>query len=149
MKIKKGTKKDIRTIAKLMQEYQKYENGLDKKIELQKLEEIIKEESAHMKSGCIYLLLKEGKEMSGIANISIGHLGKDKFGVIHNFFIKKKFRGQKYGTNFADYIFRFFKKEGCKRAKTFVFTKNKKAKRFWEKQGVELDAGFGGAKTLR
>lgn len=149
MKIRKATKKDLEAIFKLLYEYTKYENNLDKKVNLESLAKIRKEETKHFKTGTLYFVIEENKKIIGCLNANIDKRGKGKVGVIHNLFILEEARGKGYGNELVKFAFKYFKEKGCSKAKTFVFLKNKKAKTFWEKKGFNLDLGYSGSVKLK
>ncbi|MBU0467397.1 MAG: GNAT family N-acetyltransferase [Nanoarchaeota archaeon] len=148
MKIRKATIKDLGAIAKLFCEYTRYEHNLDKKVKLEKLANIKKEERKHIKTGTIYFVVEKDKEIIGCLNATIDRRGKSNIGVIHNLVITKKFRGKGYGDALVKYVKNYLKKQGCERARTFVFLNNKKAKKFWTKRGFNLDLGYSGSCKL-
>ena len=148
MKIRKATKKDLNEIAKLSYEYGKYENSLDKNVEAPSLKKS-KELDAHfMKLGTIYFVVEENGKIKGVQSINIRKQGKEKKGVLHTTIITRDARGKRYGDALVKHATDFFKKQGCKRLDTFVHFKNKGAKKFWEKQGFEMEHGFLATKKL-
>jgi len=149
MKIREATKRDLNQIAELLNEYTKYEHSLDKKIRVESLKELKKEETKHFSEGAIYFIAEEKGNAIGCLNANIDRRGKSKIGVIHNLIITKNARGKGYGDELVKYVFNYFKKKGCKRVKTFIFLKNKKAKDFWSKKGFNLDLGYSGSVILK
>jgi N-acetylglutamate synthase-like GNAT family acetyltransferase len=149
MKIRKATKKDIKDIAKLSLEYAKYENKLNKEIKIRSLKEIEKEEKNWVKLGTKYILAKEGKETFGVLSFNIDKRGKEKIGVLHTTIIKENLRGKGVGKALVNYALNYFKKNDCRRVKTFIHIKNKKAFKFWTKQGFETEEGYNAEKKLK
>jgi len=149
MIIRKATKKDLKSIAELLNEYTKYEHSLNKKIRVESLKELKREEKKHFSEGCIYFIAGDNRESVGCLNANIDRRGKSKIGVIHNLIITKNARGKGYGNKLIEFAFNYFKKKGCKRVKTFIHGANKNAKGFWEKQGFELEEGYSGSMKLK
>ena len=149
MKIKKATLKDVKEIAELSLEYAKYESKLNKEIKIKSLREIEKEERNWIKLGTKYILAKEGKETLGILSFNIDRRGKEKVGVLHTTIIKEKSRGKGVGKALVNYVLDYFKKNKCRRVKTFIHIKNKNAFKFWTKQGFETEEGYTAEKRLR
>jgi len=149
MRIRKATKKDLKDVFQLLYDYTKYENSLDKKIKIESLTQIEKEEKEHFKTGTLYFIVEENNQIVGCLNANIDKRGKGKIGVIHNLFIIEKARGKGYGNEVVKFVLNYFKENGCSRAKTFVFLENKKAKKFWEKKGFNLDLGYSGSVKLK
>lgn len=148
MKIRKATKRDLNEIAKLSCEYGKYENTLDKNVEAPSLKKSKELDEHFMKLGTIYFVVEENGKIKGVQSVNIRKQGKEKKGVLHTTIITKDARGKGYGDALVKHAINFFKKQGCKRLDTFVHFKNKGAKKFWEKQGFEMEHGFLATKKL-
>lgn len=149
MKIRKATIEDLKDIAELFLEYDKYEHNLDRNVKLLSLKEIIKSEKEHMKLGTEYILAEEDNKILGALNLNIDERGKEKIGVLHTLIVRKDSRGRGIGNQLVKYAFAYFKKKGCKRVKTFIHAANKNAKVFWEKQGFNLEEGYTASRRLK
>jgi GNAT superfamily N-acetyltransferase len=142
MEIKKATKKDLKKIAEIFQEYGKYEHNLDENVNCGKISEIIKIENKHMRDGTIYFLIIENEEIIGVINFNIDYRGKEKIGGIHTLIIIEKARGKGYGSKLFNFVLNYFKRKGCKRVRTFIHIKNKKAFDFWQKKKFIMEEGY-------
>lgn len=149
MKIRKATIKDIKEIAKLSREYAEYENKLNKNIKVKSLKEIEKEDKEWMKLGTRTIFAQKGDEILGMMVFNIGRIGKEKIGIIHATIIKESSRGKGVGKAMVKYVTDFFKKNKCRRIKSFVHIDNKNSFKFWTKQGFEPEEGFSIQKKLR
>ncbi len=149
MKIRKATKRDLKEIAELSYEYGKYENSLDKNVEAPALKRCRELDEYFMKLGTIYFVIEEEGKIMGVQSVNIRKQGKEKKGVLHTTIITKDARRKSYGKALVNYAIRFFKKKGCLRLDTFVHYKNKNAKKFWEKQGFEMEQGYIATKKLK
>lgn len=149
MKIRKATLKDLNKIAELSLEYAKYENRLNRDIKVESLKEIEKQEGNWIKLGTKYILAQEDNELLGMMALNLGKIGKEKIGIIHTTIIREKARGKGIGNALVDYVFNYFKKNKCKRVKSFVHIKNKNAFKFWTKQGFETEEGYAIQKMLK
>jgi len=149
MKIRKATIKDVKELAKLSREYAKYENKLNKEIKVKSLKETEKEERNWIKLGTRYILAQEGDEILGMIVFNLGKIGKEKIGFIHIIIISEKARGKGVGKVLVKYVFNFFKKNKCRRVKSFVHIGNKKSFKFWTKHGFEPEKGFAIQKKIK
>jgi N-acetylglutamate synthase-like GNAT family acetyltransferase len=149
MKIQKATIKDLKEIAKLFLEYDKYECRLDKNMKKSSLNAVEKDEKEHFKLGTEYLIIKEEDNIIGALNINIDKRGKEKIGILHTLIITKKARGQGYGNKLVDYALNYFKKQKCRRVKTFIHIANKNALDFWKNQGFNVEEGYTASKRLK
>lgn len=139
MKIRGAKKEDIREIAKLMHQYDVYENNLDKRIEISSVKSYEKEISEFSKNkSTIFLVGEENGEIVGFINFAIDRRGKMKIGVLQDIFVKENFRRRKIGEKLVDYVLTKMKKEKCQFVKSAVRVKNKKAQKFWERQGFKI-----------
>jgi N-acetylglutamate synthase-like GNAT family acetyltransferase len=149
MIIRKATKKDLKDIAKLFLEYGEYENSLDKNVKIESFRKIILTEKQHMKLGTEYFILEDNSEVLGVLNLNIDLRGREKIGVLHTLIITKKARDRGYGKKLVKYAFKYFKKKGCKRVRTFIHIANKNALGFWKKGGFQVEEGFSAIRELR
>ena len=149
MKIRLATPKDLPEIAELFCEYGQYEHNLDKNVEAPKLKEEQEQNKAHMNLGTKYILLEEEGKIVGILNFNIDKRGKEKVGVLHTLIITKAARGKGYGGKLVDFAFSNFKKQGCRRVRTFIHFANKNAQGFWKKYGFNLEHGYIASRRLK
>jgi len=149
MIIRKATKKDLNKIAELFLEYDKLEHKLDRNVKLFSLKETENSEREHMKLGTEYLLAEEDKEVLGVLNMNIDKRGKEKMGVLHTLIVTEQSRGKGVGKKLVKQAFDYFKKNGCRRVKTFIHKMNENAKGFWEKQGFHLEEGYHAVRMLK
>lgn len=152
MKIRGAKKEDTKEIAKLMYQYDVYENNLDKRIEISSIKSYEKEISEFSKNkSTIFLVGEENGEIVGFINFVIDKRGKIKIGVLQDIFVKEKFRGKKIGEKLVNYVLTKMEKERCQFVKSAVRVKNKKAQKFWERQGFKISykqTEFGMRKNL-
>jgi L-amino acid N-acyltransferase YncA len=149
MNIRKATKKDLDEIARLSFEYGQYGHKLDKDVVSPSLKKSKEIDSQFMELGTIYFILEEEGKILGVQSVNFRKQGNEKKGVLHTTIITKDSRGKGYGDALVSYAISFFKRNGCKRLDTFVHFKNKNAKKFWEKQGFEMEHGYSATKNLR
>lgn len=149
MIIRKATIEDLGKIAELFGEYGHYENDLDRNVKASSINEIKKSERNYFELGTIYFIIEEKGGILGCLNVNIDKRGKEKVGVLHTLIITKEARGKGYGSKIVKYAFDYFKKKGCRRAKTFVHFANKNAQKFWKGKGFELEHGYNGVKKLK
>jgi ribosomal protein S18 acetylase RimI-like enzyme len=149
VKIRKATKKDLKEISKLMYEYNEYENKLNKEVELLSLEENEKEDKIFFDLGTSYFILEDSKGIHGALTANLERRGKELAGVLYTLIISKDSRGKGYGKKLVKFVINYFKEKGCRRIRTFVHTKNKNAKAFWEKQKFELEEGYFATRMLK
>lgn len=151
MKIRKAKLEDVKNIAKLAREYDKYENKLDKKHSIDSIkdnEEFSKKVISN-KLGIIFVLEINNK-IEGIISGEYGINLMGKRGMIHYFFISEKERGKGYGKIMIKEIEKYFKKKGCNAVQSFVFKGNKKVLKFYNKLKFSSDEeGFTIRKKLK
>jgi N-acetylglutamate synthase-like GNAT family acetyltransferase len=148
MKIRKANNKDLKSIAKLLLEYDAYEHSLDKNVKLFSLKEVEKAEKEHMDFGTIYFLAETDKNLLGVLNVNVDRRGKEKIGVLHTLIITKEARRNGIGSKLVKYAFNYFKKKGCSRVRTFIHIANKNALGFWKKQGFHTEEGYTTSRRL-
>ena len=151
MIIRKATLEDLEDLARLMREYDVYENKLNKKVQISSIKENKKLISKHIKSKSItHTVFEKDGKIVGLINWDIRSDNKAKKGVIHNLIIDKDYRGKKIGTKLVDYVIKEFKKRGCTKVGSFVRIANKGALEFWKKQGFDNnEAGYSISKRLK
>lgn len=149
MKIRIATIKDLKEIAKLFLEYDEYECKLDKNVKKCSLNEIEKDEKEHMEFGTIYFILEEKGKTIGALNVDIDRRGKERIGILHTLIITKEARGNGYGNKLVDYALAYFKKQNCRRVKTFIHIANKNALGFWKNRGFNFEEGYTASKKLK
>jgi len=148
MEIRKATKNDLKEIARLMKEYAKYENNLDENIKVGSLKKIEKEERVLFGFGTKYALAEEDKKILGVLGFNIDRRGKEKIGAIHSTIVLEKARKKGVGKSLVVYVLKYFKKNNCRRVRTFIHKNNKNAINFWAKQGFETTEGYSVEKML-
>ena len=82
------------------------------------------------------------KESEIIGQMEIGIFQDDEaWGYIHLYYLKEKYRGKGYGRNLDDFAIKHLKSLGVNKAKLSVSPTNKKAIKFYEKNGW-IDRGL-------
>jgi len=151
MKIRKMKKSDEEQIVKLLQEYDKYEHKLDKRFHIDSKKDI---------KDFFNLVLKNKNSEGFVADVDskiIGFISGEiiknilgKEGRIHQLIISKDFRKKDYGKKLLIELERCFKKKGCKKIQSFVFVRNKKVLKFYNKLKYSSDTeGFMIKKKLK
>jgi ribosomal protein S18 acetylase RimI-like enzyme len=149
MKIRQATSKDIPQIAELLQQYDIYENKLDKRHKVDSIKEAINITKTIMKAkNSIHFVLDNNGKLEGVIS------GEDRITVIgknaifHDIFISKELRGQGYGKKLLNTLIKYFKKRGCKQIKSFVYINNKKALKFYENLDFKYEEGYNITKKI-
>ena len=144
MKIRKATRKDIDSIAKLGIEYGKYESKLDKSY---KIGSFIQEKKIVKKffetKEVQWFLVQDSKEIYGFVAFSIDKRGNLKKGVLHTIFLKEEFRKKGYGRRLLNEALRELKQLGCSSVRSHVLTKNKKSLEMYKRNGFDVEKNSG------
>lgn len=147
--IRKATIKDLDVLSELDLAYCKYENSLDKRIEVSPIKEIRKANEKYMKLGTQYFLAEEGKFPLGFIDINFRLQGKERTAVIHTLFVNEVARGKGVGNKLVQHVFSLFKKNKCTRVASFSHIANKNAQNFWKKNGFNLEEGYYMSRRLK
>ncbi len=149
MIIRRGSLKDLDELAKLLHEYDVYENNLDRNVKIDSLKKIKEDVRNQLKKKIIlYTIIEENKEVLGLINWRVAKINDKKTGMIQNIIINQKARERGFGNLLVKEVMKDFKRSNCKNMTGFVRLKNKKALEFWKKQGFKFEEGFQISKTL-
>lgn len=149
IRVRRASKKDLDILAKLDLGYCKYENSLDKRIEIPKIKELRKANEKYMKLGTLYFIAEENKTPLGYISINFCLQGRENTGVLHTLFVDEKARGRGIGNMLVQHVFDLFKKNKCTRVRSFMHIANKNAQAFWRKHGFELEEGYTASKRMK
>lgn len=144
MKIIKPSKKDVLRLAQLMNEYDIYENKLDKNFEISSVQETVKLiESQFKERDVSYLAAEVEGKIQGLVNYSVERIGKKKRGILHNLYISKEYRKSGLGKKLIASCLMELKKSDCKSVRSKVLEKNTAALEYWKKQGWKAEKATG------
>lgn len=148
--IRKGTMNDVGEIARLLHEYDLYENKLDKNHKIDRMSEIISFNKKLMKNPkVVYFVIDDGNKLQGIISGEWRNVAVGKNASFHNIFVSEEARKKGYGRKLLNKLELYFKNKGCKKIQSFVFMGNKKAVGFYKKLGYKYAAGFDIEKRLK
>jgi ribosomal protein S18 acetylase RimI-like enzyme len=151
IKIRRAKQSDEKRVVELMNEYDKYEHKLDKKVKIDSLADRKKyfKEIMSYKKAVAFALEVDGKVEGWISGEERQTM-RGKAGTIHFFILSEKVRGKGYGNKMMKIHENYFKKKGCKTIQSFVFKGNEKVLGFYKKIGYTSDEeGFMIRKRLR
>jgi len=140
LQIKKGKLDDVNNIAYLAHEYDLYEHSLDKRVDVTSIKDYKKDIAKEIKKRrWKFLILSIKKTTIGFIDYKITKEGKTKVGIIGHIFLSSKYRKKGLGRLLTKRVLGDMQKQGCKIVRSGVYAKNKRAHRFWQKEGFKID----------
>ncbi len=151
MKIRKGTKKDYKELAKLWLEFEKYQDSLWNK-EKKKLSSVFEETKKNVlelleketlkllnSKESAYFLAEKDNKIIGYLSISIKNNFEihqlEKFGRLHYAFVKEEYRNQGIFTKLLKEVKKWFKEKKIKYWTLSVSSANNKVHKYYKKLG--------------
>ncbi|MDE1871399.1 MAG: GNAT family N-acetyltransferase [Candidatus Micrarchaeota archaeon] len=140
MKMRKAGNKDIVVLAKLLHNYDVFEHDLDKRVEVTSEREYKKYLSKTFRdNSTTYIIAEDGSKPVGFISYVIWKQGKMSAGAIQDTLIIDGHRGKGIGKALVRYVINKMKKAKCEYVKSGVRVKNKRAQKFWKKQGFKVN----------
>ena len=134
MTIRKIFQRDEKQIMALLHEYDKYEHKLDKRVKMDSKKELkdFFDKIIKNKFAIGFVAEDDAKIVGLISGIESKNID-GKIGKIHHLIISKKYRQKGLGKKLLKELEKHFKKKGCNTIQSFVFIKNKKVLKFYDK----------------